>query len=381
MGGWARFWFLPSSPTPLHIVRILTGLLCLLWLLPLAGHFDTFFGLNGWLDRQALGELDEMYRRFEERSAGGVPQGGWGIQYLAGTNSTALSIIYWASIGTLLLFTAGVFTRITAVLTWVIVVSFTSNVALEYDADAYLAIFAFYLMLGYLFLGQMHGGLSWWERILGSNKSLLLGRRTEGAASGSVAANLAMRLLQVHIAILFVTTGLHKLQYGDWWQGLSLWYPLYPPGTTSVAQSREHVADRASFLFAISLGAYLILAWQIGLPLFAWRRRWSQEVPEEGATPLQRALAWMIGPRTILLGGAFFGCLGLMFLYQLPLLGPALIIACLSFITAEEWDKVFALLGRVPGLERLAAPATGTVGAAHLSAAEGRHNLVTAGRN
>jgi hypothetical protein len=47
------------------------------------------------------------------------------------------------------------------------------------------------------------------------------------------------------------------------------------------------------------------------------------------------------------------GGLGLAFLYRLPLLGPILIIGCLSYVTAEEWHRVFAWLARFPGLNRL----------------------------
>jgi hypothetical protein len=52
----------------------------------------------------------------------------------------------------------------------------------------------------------------------------------------------------------------------------------------------------------LSLGAYLTLGWQILFPLYAWRERW----------------------RFLLVGGAIVGWLGTAFLYQLPLLGPAL---------------------------------------------------------
>jgi hypothetical protein len=351
---WTRFWFSPTPATGLHVLRVLTGLLCLLWLLPLAGHIDSFYGLAGWFDAQAFrdaAKLPELDR--------GLPNGDWGIQYLAGTNPTALTVIYWTAIGVLVLFTLGIATRITSVLTWVIVVSFLSNPAMEYDADAFLAMFAFYLMVGYLFMGLMHGGLSLHERILGGCNTLFLGRsrRADGQQNVSVASNLALRLLQVHFAIAIVTTGLHKLQFGDWWAGFALWYPTYPPGSTTVAAAREHAADLQTFLFTISFAAYAMLAWQIGFPLFAWRRRWAAETPGDDATPLQKVAGWLIGPRTILFGGAFVGCLGLMFLYQLPLLGPALVIGCLSYVSPEDWQWLANLRRRTVRDAEASAPA------------------------
>jgi hypothetical protein len=46
---WNEFWFTPSDPLPLAVVRIATGLIltwsCLVWLLDA----DAFFGPRGWL--------------------------------------------------------------------------------------------------------------------------------------------------------------------------------------------------------------------------------------------------------------------------------------------------------------------------------------------
>ena len=64
-----------------------------------------------------------------------------------------------------LLFTLGIATRITGVLTWVAVVSFLGNPAASYDADFLINILAFYLMLGYLLLGFWNGRLSIFEPI------------------------------------------------------------------------------------------------------------------------------------------------------------------------------------------------------------------------
>lgn len=318
---WVRFWFAPADPIGLHVLRMLAGLLFLWWLLPFAGQLDAFFGLNGWFDLQAYREASRL--------PGGPPQPlGWSVLYLCGTNATLLTVAYWLSVAVLALFTLGVATRVTAVLTWIIVLSFIINPAADYDADYLLVVLAFYLMLGYVLLGQGTRGTTWLTRLLGSRSTWLFGSRGERQASP--AANLAVRLLQVHFALVLVSSGLHKLQQGDWWSGAAFWYPLHPPFKTTVAQARQHTSDATFYLSMLSLGAYLTLAWQLGFPLFAWRPRW----------------------RVVLLGGALAGWLGTAFLYELPLFGPVLMIAALSYLTPAEWQ---ALLGRVPGLHQLAA--------------------------
>jgi hypothetical protein len=143
------------------------------------------------------------------------------------------------------------------------------------------------------------------------------GRYAAGARK-SVAANLALRLLQVHIALVLCVSGFHKLQFAEWWSGANFWYALYPPLETTLDQARAHAPHAALYLSMLSLGAYLTLAWQIGFPLFAWRPRW----------------------RVVLLGGVAIGWLGTAFLYRLPLFGPAFCIGALSFLRPEEWRRV-----------------------------------------
>jgi hypothetical protein len=134
-----------------------------------------------------------------------------------------------------------------------------------------------------------------------------------------VAANVTLRLLQVHFAILIVTSCLHKLQTGAWWEGVPFWFNLYPPLTTTVSRAREHLHDASSFLSTLNVAAYATLAWQLTFPLFAWRAGW-----------------W----RLVLLGGAAVGWLGLALLYALPLFGPAFAICCVAYVSDREWLKV-----------------------------------------
>src|SRR5262249_4027039 len=112
---WTRFWFTPISTTGMKCLRFGSGLLFLAWLFSFAGHQVELFSLNGWLDRKALEEMPANLTP--------VPIG-WSILYLAGDSVALFQALYWGSLAVLALFTLGVATRITGVLTWVIVVSF-----------------------------------------------------------------------------------------------------------------------------------------------------------------------------------------------------------------------------------------------------------------
>jgi hypothetical protein len=292
----------------------LTGLLLLAWLLlTYAGQLESFLGLNGWLDSKAFSEASRLPE--------GVFTPSWSVLFLFGADPTWMRIVFWVSVVVLAAFTLGVLPRVTAVLAWVIVASFTANPAFEYEGDALLQMLSFYLVVGYLFCGLMHSGQNMPARLLGPILAWPLGRREQdgfGQSQPSLSANLALRMVQVHLALIFVTSGLHKLQFGDWWAGVALWFPLHPPFETTLAEAQANKPHAELYLSLLNIGAYATLAWQIGFPLFAWRQRW----------------------RPVLLGGALIGLLACAFLWRLPLIGPALFIGCLAFVTPAGWQRV-----------------------------------------
>jgi hypothetical protein len=288
---WTRFWFTPVDPIGLRGLRVLVGLLLLGWLLSFAGNVEALFGPAGWFDREAHDEVTRL-------AEGSLPTG-WSLLPPANWDPRWLTIGYAGALVVLGLFTLGVAVRVTAVLTWVLVASFTANPILDTDTPALLHVLAFYLMIGCVLTGR--------------------GRRP------SVGANVAVRLLQIHLAVLVAVSGLHKLQFGDWWAGVAFWYPLHPALTTRWATARAHAADVETYLGVLSLAAYLTLAWQIGFPLFAWRRRW----------------------RLVVIAGAAVGWVGSSWLYRVPWFGPALFIGCSSYLDPEQWRALVGLPGRL----------------------------------
>jgi len=321
-GAWSRFWFAPIDPTGLHVVRVLTGLLLLGWiLLTFWGNVASFVGPYGWMDVRAFTEASRL--------PGGELSPGWSVAYLCGGNETALTAFFWGSVAVLVLFTLGILPSVTAVLTWVVVASFTANPAFEYEGDALLLMLTFYLMVGYVLLGQRALGLSLPARLLGTLRTwpLATRNRDDGEPRPSTGANLALRLIQVHLAIVFVTTGLHKLQFGDWWAGVALWFPLHPPFKTTLVEALANKPYADTYLALLNVATYVTLAWQIGFPLFAWRPRW----------------------RIVLLGGAAVGWLATAFVWGLPVVGQALLIGCLSFVSPAGWQRI---LGWLPGKSR-----------------------------
>jgi hypothetical protein len=315
---WVRFWFAAIDPIGLHIVRALTGLLLLAWLLPLAGQIESLFGLEKWFDASAFAEAGKL--------TDGAFAPSWSVLYLFGSDPVALKVVYWVAVVVMAAFALGICPRLTALLSWILVASFTANPVFEYEGDGLLLLLTFYLMIGYLFAGQRVAGQSLLSRLTGPILVWPLRRRQESEAEARpcTAANLALRLIQVHLALILVTSGLHKLQFGDWWAGLALWFPLHPAFRTTLAEAQAHKDNADLYLGLLNIGTYATLAWQIGFPLFAWRRAW----------------------RFVLLGGAAIGWIGTAFIWHQPVVGPAILIGCLAFVSSAGWRSLFALAAR-----------------------------------
>ncbi len=311
---WNNFWFGAIDPVGFRVVRFLFGILLVAWLIGFAGHEHAFFGLDGWLDEQAYREIS---RQPELRASEPI---GWSPLYLVGGNPTILRIFYWVSINILLLFALGVATRVTGVLTWLIVVSFVANPAVSFDVDYLLVIVAFYLAIGHLFQGMWNGERTVAEWILGPRSNWLLGglfsRKQPGEVRPSVAANMTLRLLTIHFALIIVASFFHKMQIPEWWAGIAFWFPLHPPMETTREDVLRLVPNGPSYLFVLTLSQYLVLAWQFAFVFFAWRRGW-----------------W----RLVLLGGSIIGWIGSAFVFREPLFGPVFFIASLCYLTPAEW--------------------------------------------
>jgi hypothetical protein len=356
VGAWVNFWFAAVDPIGLHALRVLGGALFLFWLLPFAGVHQSLFGLGGWFDATA-------YREASRLNVLPPHEIGWSLVYLCGTNGTALTVLYWASVVSILLFTLGVAPRLTGVLTWVAVVSYTANPAVEYDADPLLEMLAFYLMVGYLLAGLRRPGQSWLARLLGPREAWLFGRGADEPPAESIGANLALRLFQVHFAIAMVAIGLNKLQIREWWTGLAPWFYINSPYHTTEELVRSFGPQREMFLVLFSLFAYVSLAWQIGFPAFAWRKG-----------------LW----RVVSLGGALATWLACSLFAHLPLFGPLFVVACLAYLTPAEWRTWLGRAARLPGVRALLSRLPGAHPAAALagpkSGVTGRVSTVSVGQ-
>ncbi len=215
--GWNAFFFSAADPTPLGLIRVAVGLLAFWSLFVFGLDLHDYFGSTGWALPSAIRAL-------------GHPLS-WSFWFLV--PDAWLREVWCLCLVVLGLFTLGVCSRVTAVLCWVIVVSTVRRVPIAlYGFDQVLSALAFYLAVSTA-SGQSVSLDRFWRRwrqaraaaarVHGSPGGGRLTPDEPGAPHATVSANLALRLIQLHVVLIYGVAGLAKLQGPSWWTGLALW--------------------------------------------------------------------------------------------------------------------------------------------------------------
>jgi hypothetical protein len=215
--GWDRFWFTPALPHTLALVRILGGAMLLythaVWTIEL----NSFLGRESWLtsDTAALLNQGPGGRNFA-----------WSYWYYV--DSPALIwTLHVAALVVFAMLTLGLFTRVTAVLAWIAAISYCHRLTgTLFGLDQVNVFIATYLMIG-------DSGGAW------SLDRWLAARRSAAGVSPapphhspthpltyspSISTNIAVRLLQLHLCIIYLFGGIGKMRGEMWWDGSALWY-------------------------------------------------------------------------------------------------------------------------------------------------------------
>ncbi|WZO98721.1 DCC1-like thiol-disulfide oxidoreductase family protein [Isosphaeraceae bacterium EP7] len=263
---WDSFFFRAADPTPLALVRIVVGLL-LLWSLAVGGAFDlrAFFGSDGWVDpevaRQVLAE-----------------QGGWGWSLWLHVPDAWLFPAWLGCLVVLTMFTLGLFSRTTAVLAWMIAVSTARRTpVLLFGFDQIVSTWALYLAATFSsgqalsvdrFFARLRPALAEARRQRKEGANHVAPRWSalgSGVPAPSVGANLALRLIQLHLTLIYVSAGLAKLRGEPWWNGQAAW------GLISAAEFRLFdLSWMAAYPRLIEAATHAGLLLELGLPILLW---------------------------------------------------------------------------------------------------------------
>jgi hypothetical protein len=240
-----RFFLAPAWATPLAALRIGLVLVLLVQAARIAPAFFVFYERSGVLQ----GPLrDELARP-------GLPYLGWLFRILGrvGMGETTIlvstGLVYVASLITLLL---GWRTRMAAAVAWLthLTLMMTAN-GTSYGADSFGNIFLFYLI--------------WIPSGAALSMDRLAGRQPAGPTP---AARLSLRVIQLHLCLIYLTSGLMKWSGEQWWDGDAIWPSLMLPEYRQVDSC--WLVDHPWFA---KLSGWMVIVVETGYSIFIWPRR------------------------------------------------------------------------------------------------------------
>jgi hypothetical protein len=285
--GWDAFWFTPADPTLLGVLRVLTGLMLVythaVWGLVLGD----FFGPSGWLSERLIRTLQE---------------GGYACSFWWLVPRGWMWPVYGASMVVLVLFTVGFWTRVTSILAFVVTVSFAHRVPVAlFGLDQINGILTLYLAIG-------PSG-----RALSLDRWLAIRRGQDEALwrAPSVGANLAQRLINVHMCVIYTFAGLSKLQGESWWSGEAMWRAF-----ANLEYQSIDMTWLAWHPWLLNLMTHVSVLWEISFCVLIWQPR---------LRPLVLALA-------VVLHVGIGACLGMW------TFGLIMLIGCASFLP-NDWVR------------------------------------------
>lgn len=334
---WNQFWFAPINPLPLQALRFLVGLAATYYLVSHVADLSTWFGSHGLLPPASVDQLliaqSESSRSNLAASPGFAGDSPalysssfhWSyLNYL--TSNTALWTAHGAAILVLICYTLGLFPRWTAPASLIIVLSYVHRAPMIAGPfESVLTMLLAYLTIA--FIGPKYS-----------------------TRQPSIWANVSWRLIQLHVAALYLFIALAQLsgtvgvEYeAAWWRGEALWWLIARSESRLINFTALH-STLGTLL--VNAGTHLMVAVELLFSVLIWK-------------PLTRPM--MIVAATIL--WVFLALVTGWVSYAV-----IMILATLAFLPPDRWPAWSW------GVSRAAAPAShaGLGGAVAQSAASRR---------
>lgn len=305
--GWNRFWFTPVDPLPLCAVRVLAGLLLLYSHTAYGFDLTALFASDGLLTVDTVRNLRVLDASIEPNGRAPVS---FSYLYLL-SSPTMLWAAHAAGYVVIVALIAGLFSRVSAVLALVVALSYLHRAPIfTGEFDRVLVAVLFYLCIGPC--GARLSVDAWLAR-----------RAGRSVVEKSWLANIALRLLQIHLGLIFLMMAIAKLSGPNppavWWTGDGIWWLMAKPETrpwdaTSIARWPES----RLLLDAMTHAVVLI---ELAYGLLIWNRM---------ARPIVLGLLLLVWAPILALATGMFGLVGI------------LLAASLAFLPAETLRGDFA---------------------------------------
>jgi len=235
VGAWNAFWFTPADPLPLAVIRIATGALLawssVVWL----SDAPAFFGNDAWLRPEDVWRMNDQPWQ-------------WSWYFAAPAATRALTLVTLVAAVCLML---GLAMPLAAAVSLAGLVSAANRAPLNvFGLDDTLGMLLVPLVIG------PSGAVVSLDAVL---------RR--GNAHASTRANIALRLLQIHLCVVYFFSGSGKLLGASWWEGTALW------GAIANGQYRTlDLTGLARHPLVVDALTLATLFWELGYAALVWPR-------------------------------------------------------------------------------------------------------------
>lgn len=213
---WDRFWFTPRLPHALSILRIIAGVMLLYSHLVLATDLTAFLGDTAWVNNETAMQLHD----------GTFGTSDFGRTYLWFINSPTLLWVHHSfAIAVTACFAMGLMTRITSPLAWFLQLMYLHRLTgTLFGFDQILTYVAMYLILAPS--GSCYSVDAWIRTRFASVDRGRFWNWLFPEAKATVLSNVATRLLQLHLCVIYLFGGISKARGQTWWDGTAVWYSV-----------------------------------------------------------------------------------------------------------------------------------------------------------
>lgn len=202
---WDQFWFKPVDTFPLACFRFC---LCSMLLVMYSIRFfdiRVFFYESGLLSSASAKVFQKMQTEH--------------VLHFILSSDAWLYVCYLAFLIVLLLMALGIGNRLLAIAAFFLHLIFIQrNPSIVYGVDSTATFWLFYLMFT-----KVNGPMKWLNYFISKRKTGLLPDKKERSVWWN---QVAVRLIQIQLCVIYAFSGLNKLKGQSWWEGTALWQAL-----------------------------------------------------------------------------------------------------------------------------------------------------------
>ena len=238
---WDEFFFAKQSPVPICLFRIIYGALVIATLLLLRPDWLTWYGVHGWVSLPTALKLEPGNRL---NLFAIIPQ-----------SDSWINALFWFALGSAVLLTIGLFTRINSILVFVFLTSIQQrNLYITHGGDTFLRLAGFFLIFA-------PAGAAF------SVDRLIRIRRGKEPAVIEARRPWAQRMIQIQLSLLYFVTFLMKIKGAPWLQGSALFYVYH------LDELKRFPLPNWFFKpIMLKLGSWSALALEFSLGVLIWVR-------------------------------------------------------------------------------------------------------------